>query len=197
MLPIGTLMKEHRVIEKSLRLMTAEKARMDHGSMDIGVVEALVGFIAVFADESHHGKEERILFPALKGKNRSYEFDETTSILMKEHASIRNHLRTIQNALQWYYDGDKASAETISREFGEIVAIYTAHIAKEDKHFFQTAMTVLSEEEKDEMLLAMGEFDADFLLNHYEKVIDNENSAPVPLTDKNAKGEAPSKSIGP
>jgi predicted metal-dependent hydrolase len=52
----------------------------------------------------------------LKGKNHSYEFDEITSNLMKEYASIRKHLRTIQNALQWFSEGDKESAETISRE---------------------------------------------------------------------------------
>ena len=177
MLPIGVLMKEHRVIEKSLNLMTAEKSRIDEGKMDLGVVQALVEFITVFADESHHGKEEGMLFPALKGKSRTYEFDEITTTLMREHAAIRNHLRTIENALQWFKEGDKASAETISRELGEIVALYVKHVAKEDKPFFQVAMTVLSEEERDDMLLVMQEFDLDFTLNHYEKVIDETSSA--------------------
>jgi hemerythrin-like domain-containing protein len=113
----------------------------------------------------------------LKGKSRSYEFDEIITTLMREHASIRKHLRTIENALQWFSAGDKASADTISREFGEIVAIYSSHILKEDKPFFHTAMTVLSEEEKDDMLLAMQEFDLDFTINHYEKVIDEISGA--------------------
>jgi hemerythrin-like domain-containing protein len=95
MLPIGGLMMEHRVIEKSLKLMTLEKQRMDNGKIDNDVVRSLVEFLTVFADKSHHGKEEAILFPALKGKSQSYEFDEITSNLMKEHASIRKHLRTI------------------------------------------------------------------------------------------------------
>ena len=69
-------MKEHRVIEKSLKLMTFEKSRIENGKMNIDAVRALIEFITIFADESHHGKEEAVLFPALKGKSRSYEFDE-------------------------------------------------------------------------------------------------------------------------
>lgn len=187
MLPIGALMKEHRVIEKSLKLMTLEKSRIENGKMDIDVVRALIEFITVFADESHHGKEEAVLFPALKGKSRSYEFDEITTTLMREHAAIRKHLRTIENALQWFSEGDKASADTISREFGEIVDIYTRHIVKEDKPFFQVTMMVLSEEEKDDMLLAMQEFDLDFTINHYEKVIDETSSALIASATKPEK----------
>lgn len=177
MLPVGALMKEHRVVEKSLKLMTLEKRRMENGKTDVDVVRSLVDFITVFADESHHGKEESILFPALKGKSQSYEFDEITSNLMKEHALIRNHLRTIQKSLQWFTEGDKESAETISREFGEIVDIYTRHVRKEDDLFFHSAMKALSEEEKEEMLYAMQEFDLDFTINHYEKLIDEKYAA--------------------
>ncbi len=181
-------MKEHRVVEKSLKLMILEKERMDQGNIDVDAVRALIDFITVFADESHHGKEETILFPALRGKNRSYEFDEITSNLMKEHASIRNHLRTIKNAFQWFSEGDRESAETISRELGEIAAIYTNHVVKEDNLFFNSAMKVLSEEEKEEMLCAMDEFDLDFTINHYEKLIDDKYAA---LADSSCKPDKP------
>ncbi len=187
MLPIGALMKEHRVVEKSLKLMTLEKQRMDSGKIDIDVVRSLIDFLTVFADESHHGKEEAILFPALKGKSQSYEFDEITSNLMKEHASIRAHLRTIQNALQWFSEGDKESANTISRELGEIVAIYTRHVVKEDDLFFHSAMKALSEEEKEEMLFAMQEFDLDFTINHFEKLIDTKYANLIGSPSKPAK----------
>jgi hemerythrin-like domain-containing protein len=188
MLPIGALMMEHRVIEKSLKLMTLEKKRMDNGKIDNDVVRSLVEFLTVFADKSHHGKEEAILFPALKGKSQSYEFDEITSNLMKEHASIRKHLRTIQNALQWFSEGDRESAETISRELGEIVDIYTRHVVKEDGPFFQSAMKSLSEEEKEDMLCAMQEFDLDFTINHYEKMVDEKYTA---LIGSTVKGDNP------
>ncbi len=160
------------MIEKSLKLMTLEKQRMEDGKIDIEVVRSLVEFITVFADKSHHGKEETILFPALRGKSQSYEFDEITSNLMKEHALIRKHLRTIQNAFQWFTEGDKESAATISQELGEIVDIYTRHVVKEDGPFFQSVMKSLSETEKEDMLYAMQQFDLSFLIDHYGKLFD-------------------------
>jgi len=120
-------MIEHRAIEKALKLLAVEKARIENGAIDVDTVRMLVELIFVVGDELHHGKEETIMFPALRGKKRSYEFDDVTSTLMKEHASIRHHLRTIRNAMEWYSKGDKEAAETITRGFGEICDLYSRH----------------------------------------------------------------------
>lgn len=89
-------MDEHRAIEKALNLMSMEKDRMENGVMDEDVVWNQVDFISVVGDDFHHGKEENILFPAVKGKPRSFEFDEITTILMQEHANIRSLVRTVR-----------------------------------------------------------------------------------------------------
>ncbi|MGD0817968.1 MAG: hemerythrin domain-containing protein [Methanomassiliicoccales archaeon] len=173
MQPHGILLTEHRVIEKALRLMAAEKAKMDKGTFDPDTVWALVDFISVIGDELHHGKEETILFPALKGKARSFEFEDITTTLMREHADIRRHLRVIREAMECYVDGDEATTETLAIEFGQIVDLYSRHVKKEDSPFFETAMSVLTEEEKERMMEAMIEYDRSFALKRYERMIDD------------------------
>jgi hemerythrin-like domain-containing protein len=170
--PHGFLMIEHRAIEKALLLMAKEKARMEEGTFDLEVVSILVEFIHVVADEMHHGKEEAILFPAVKGKDRSFEFDEITTTLMKEHAEIRRHLRTTRTALEGYLEGDEMTVETIATEFAAITDLYTRHVRKEDSFFFPSAMAVLTDEEKVRMEKAIIEFDRSFTLKRYERMID-------------------------
>jgi hemerythrin-like domain-containing protein len=170
--PDAILMTEHRAIEKALKLMTIEKLHMEEGPFDLDVVLTLVDFMSVIGAELHHGKEETFLFPALKGKERSFEFDDITTTLMKEHAAISHHLRTIREATQGYIEGDEATVETIAREFGEVVGLYSRHIVKEDGPFFQTAMSVLTPEEKMLMENAMMEYDRTFAIKRYERMID-------------------------
>lgn len=166
-------MTEHRAIENALQLMAQEKARIEGGTFDLEIVSTLVEFIHVVADEMHHGKEEAILFPAVKGRARSFEFDEITTTLMREHVEIRHHLRTTRAALECYLEGDEMSAETIAKEFTEINDLYTRHIKKEDSFFFPSAMALLTDEEKVQMEKAIIEFDRSFTLKRYEKLIDD------------------------
>jgi hemerythrin-like domain-containing protein len=173
MQPDAFLMIEHRTIEKALLLMGQEKARLEKGTFDLETVSMLVEFIHVVGDEMHHGKEETILFPAVKGRDRSFEFDEITTTLMREHAEIRRHLRTTRTALECYLEGDEMAVETIAKEFKEINDLYRRHIKKEDSFFFPSAMAVLTDEEKVLMEKEIIEFDRSFTLKRYEKMIDD------------------------
>jgi hemerythrin-like domain-containing protein len=166
-------MIEHRAIQKALLLMAKEKEQMEEGAFDLEVVSTLVEFIHVVADEMHHGKEETILFPAVKGKDGSFEFDEITTTLMREHAEIRQHLRTIRIALGAYLDGDEMMVETIAREFGEVIGLYSRHIKKEETFFFPSAMAILTDEEKVRMEKDIVEFDRAFTIKRYERMIDD------------------------
>jgi hemerythrin-like domain-containing protein len=57
------------------------------------------------------------------------------------------------------------------------VDIYTRHVVKEDGPFFQAAIKSLSEEEKEDMLYAMQEFDLDFTMKHYDRMIEEKYAA--------------------
>lgn len=65
MKPRGPLMMEHRLIEKMLVLADQQAAAMNEESFDPVFVDTVVDFIKTYADRTHHGKEENILFADL------------------------------------------------------------------------------------------------------------------------------------
>ena len=75
MKPIGPMMWEHRLIEKMLHQFDGEIRRINEPDK----VDTAVDFIRTYADRTHHGKEEDILFRELAKKQ-----------LSPEHARIMN-----------------------------------------------------------------------------------------------------------
>ena len=90
MLPVGMLMIEHRLIERMLKLMRGELDRIGrYGRVDSDFVDDAVDFMRTFSDICHHGKEERILFPALSAKPLASEIRKTMEELKEEHKFAR------------------------------------------------------------------------------------------------------------
>lgn len=59
--PRGCLMIEHRLIERAIKLMAAEKERLESGGkLDPPVIDTLVDFVRTYADRCHHGKEDAL-----------------------------------------------------------------------------------------------------------------------------------------
>jgi hemerythrin-like domain-containing protein len=82
MKPIGPLMWEHRLIEHMLRLFEGEIRKINElNRIDTVFVDTAVDFIRIYADRTHHGKEEDIFFRDLLKKP-----------LTSEHAKIMGEL---------------------------------------------------------------------------------------------------------
>ena len=72
MKPRGPLMIEHRLIEKMFALVREEVQQVKNGKrLDPIFVDTVVDFIRTYADRTHHGKEEDILFRDLEKKSMS------------------------------------------------------------------------------------------------------------------------------
>ena len=87
---IDDLKHEHEAILSSLKILDKFSADINNGStpakIDLG---NFVQFLKEFADDCHHGKEERMLFPALIEAGCIYSAS-TTAILCpfcKSHAT--------------------------------------------------------------------------------------------------------------
>ena len=69
MLPIGSLMIEHRLIERLIALIEKEGDKIKKDNLtDIDFIDDCIDFIRTYADRCHHGKEEDILFRDLRNK---------------------------------------------------------------------------------------------------------------------------------
>ncbi|MDO8717332.1 MAG: hemerythrin domain-containing protein, partial [Dehalococcoidales bacterium] len=153
MKPIGPLMREHRLIERMIALVDKQLRQIEEKhKADIEFLLKAIDFIRTYADRTHHGKEENILFKALDNKPLSPEHRKIMNELIEEHVFGRQKVSQLANAREKYGNDDKGSLEEIESCLKELVRFYPAHIEKEDKHFFYPCLEYLSEKEQQDML---------------------------------------------
>jgi hemerythrin-like domain-containing protein len=173
MLPIGPLMIEHRLIERMIGLLrTRTEAMKDSGRVDAAFIEAAVDFIRTYADRTHHGKEEEILFRDLGRKALSAQDRRVMLELVKEHTFGRQNVRELAQAAARHEAGDRGALEVVILRLGALVGFYPKHIEKEDRVFFPAAMGYLDRAEKDAMLSEMREFDRKMIHEKYAGLVE-------------------------
>jgi hemerythrin-like domain-containing protein len=170
--PIGPLMWEHRMIEKMLRLFDGEIKRInEENRIDAVFIDTAVDFIRTYADRTHHGKEEDILFRDLAKKQISSNHAKIVGELVEEHKYARDVVGKLIEAKERYLKGENTAQEVIAY-LKELAQFYPKHIEKEDKHFFFPCMDYFSEDEQNKMLDEFWEFDKNMIHEKYKKVIE-------------------------
>ena len=169
----GPLMIEHRLIERMLaiiqeRLVEAEKTR----KIDPSFVDTAVDFVHTYADRTHHGKEEDILFRDLNKKGLSEADRRVMNELIAEHAFGRSTTKELVEANTRYRNGDSAALEDIAGCLHTLVDFYPKHIAKEDKVFFPASRAYFTEAEDQAMLDEFWAFDREMIHEKYKAVVE-------------------------
>jgi hemerythrin-like domain-containing protein len=167
MKPIGSLMIEHRVIERMLALLNHEHSKLiKDAKVDSSVIDVAIDFFTTYVDKFHHGKEERVLFRELKGKQLSVEHKLLMEDLIKEHVYTQKTVENLRNARE-RLGIEEDSLDEIKKSIETLLKWYPVHIEKEDKHFFFPAMEYLSLQEQAAMLKEFWEFDGSFVHEIY------------------------------
>jgi len=173
MKPIGPLMWEHRLIERMVSLLNRELKSIDTNHMaDVDLISTGVDFFRTYADRTHHGKEEDILFRDLVKKPLSQEHTRIMNELIAEHIYARKTVGALVDAKNKYKDGDSASLKDIVKYLKELIGFYPVHIEKEDKHFFFPILDYFSRQEQDAMLQEFWDFDRKLIHEKYQKIVD-------------------------
>jgi len=174
---IGPLMWEHRLIEKMARLFKRETDRSrEQRNVNTGFILAAVDFFRTYADRTHHGKEEDILFRELAGKRLTPEHARIMDELMEEHVFARKTVSRLSDAGERYMKGQEAAREEINYCLNELADLYPKHIQKEDKRFFYPCMNYFSQEEQEALLERFHEFDRNMIHEKYRKVVERYES---------------------
>ena len=174
MMPIGPLMKEHRLIEKMIQLMEKEIEKMKKfAKANPLFIDIAVDFIRMYADRTHHGKEEDILFRELEKKALSPNHSRIMEELVEEHIWARSTVAKLVDTKNQYLKGNVELLNDIISHLTELTEFYPKHIEKEDKHFFIPVMKYFTKEEQDKMLQEFWDFDKTLIHEKYEKVIQN------------------------
>lgn len=174
MLPIGPLMKEHRKIERMVALIAAEGERLAgdaRAEPNLDLLHAAALFMREYADECHHGKEEDILFADLQQREMSDEHRAIIDRLLSDHVRGRELNATLRDAIRRREGGDHDARGRIVAALQGLAALYPDHIRTEDKEFFIPVMDYLSDEQKQDMMERIWDFDHDLFTALYEGCI--------------------------
>ncbi len=181
MQPIAPLMIEHRLIERLIALMQRELTRIkdnitvdrDFAFVDPVFIDTAVDFIKTYADRTHHGKEEDILFAALAKKDLTPEHRQAMAELLEDHAWARRTSASLFEAKNDFLLDKDGALDDLLLHLEEMVIFYPRHIEKEDKHFFIPCMAYFSEAEKARLLEQMAEFDRQMIHEKYRTIVES------------------------
>ncbi len=156
---IATLMREHRVIESVLSVLSAyARSIAAGGPCDRDTVQAFSEFFTRFADRHHHGKEEDLLFAAMARHGMPIDRGPV-GVMLAEHDEGRRHVRVFTGIGQ----GSGALSEEERTAFVEaarsFVPLLGNHIAKEDNVLYPMALRLLPEDVMREMAASFDRFE--------------------------------------
>lgn len=173
MKPIGPLMHEHRLIERMIEIIKREVEQINSKKVvDITFIQSVVDFIRIYADKTHHGKEEDILFRDLEKKQLSDDHEKIMKELIEEHVYGRQKVKELVDETELFSTGYTKTPKKIASILEEISSFYPKHIEKEDKHFFFQVMEYFSQKEQDSMLEEFYEFDRNMIHEKYRSVVE-------------------------
>jgi hemerythrin-like domain-containing protein len=174
MKPIGPLMHEHRLIERMIAVIAKRKDVMARNrKVDTVFIDTAVDFIRTYADKTHHGKEEDILFRDLAKKQMSVEYTRIMQELLDEHVFARKTTGELFAAKERWIAGDTKSIDVVIERITTLVDFYPEHIRKEDKEFFFPILDYLTKDEQDRMLAEFYEFDRQMIHQKYRWVVES------------------------
>ena len=167
------LMIEHRLIERMIVQIERILSQIEkEEKVDPVLVDLTVDFIRTYADRTHHGKEEDILFRDLKEKELSKEDRRLMNELIEEHVLGRKTTKKVIEANSRYRNGDESALAEIASNLRVLADFYPQHIEKEDKIFFPSARMYFSDQEDQAMLNEFWEFDRKMIHEKYISVVE-------------------------
>ena len=162
MRPSEILLLEHRWIESALDCLERLASPATTEAFDALGARAMVEFLALFADTSHHGKEEDHLFAAMV--RCGFKEDEgPVAVMSHEHVQGRDLLLCMSEAVEDHEGGeDRGGAlERFQSHAATYVHLLRRHIEKEDSCLFQLANAVLDEANSRRVLDGFAEFESE------------------------------------
>jgi len=172
MKPIVPLKTEHGLIDQMIKLARDETLKLaTKDQFNPVFIDRLVDFLRTYADATHHGKEEDILFRDLKGKDLSAEDQGLMDELVQEHVDAREMVGDLVAAKEQVLDGDDEAVESVVRKLAGLIELYPEHIRKEDDIFFPASMAYFTKSEQEAMLEEMYEADREMIHKKYQSVV--------------------------
>jgi len=168
---IGPLMAEHRVIERMIAAMVLQTEQMaSRGQADTDLLAVAIDFLRSYADRTHHGKEEDILFRELVREDLSPALRSAIDGLVREHNIARGRVTALIAAREQYQQGKTEAFKDVIVSLRDILAFYPQHIVREERDVFNPCLDYLTDAEQEAMLAEFREFDRTVIHEKYLKI---------------------------
>lgn len=149
---IEILKDEHRQIERVLLALATEVIRVREGApADPAFFEQAADFIQVYADGSHHAKEEGVLFEVLHQHGLPKDVGPLHCML-REHDMGRRLTVAMGSAARGLKQGRSEMRDAMLEAAAQYSQLLAMHIQKEDNGLFMLAEQRLSPEALDQAL---------------------------------------------
>jgi hemerythrin-like domain-containing protein len=146
------LAREHKLILRAVYVLQAMADRAIAGALPVPAdVEKLLWFFNRFGDKHHQGKEEAVLFRALKRLNGPTS--RPLHLMMSEHERERTLLLSLEDALR------TRNCAAFADNAYSLAQLLSNHIHKEDNIFFDLVERVVSTDIDIQITLGMVECD--------------------------------------
>ena len=146
-----TLRHEHEAILRMLDATEEVAHQLQAGvPVEPRILDGLLEFFRLFADQCHHGKEEDLLFPKLQEKGMPRETGPI-GVMLLEHDQGRAFVRQMSGAAAGYAKGQPASGARWSAAASGYASLLREHIDKENNILFVMAERMLTPEEQREL----------------------------------------------
>ena len=157
---IQILRDEHDKILEMLDCLEALVQRLAAGeSFPVETLSDLTDFFVLFADRSHHGKEEDLLFPLLERKGVPRQ-GGPLGCMLGEHEEGRAFVGMMKQNTKESARGNEAARRAWTGAARGYAQLLRKHISKENEILFQIAEHILSNEEQAELELQFAQAQA-------------------------------------
>jgi hemerythrin-like domain-containing protein len=142
---IDLLRREHRNIEKLLRVLERELSIFDLGQRpDYEVIRAVISYFEVYPDAYHHPQED-LVFNKLKVRDPAAA--KRIGDLAAEHQSGAERLRRVAHAVEGVLADREILRQTVDDIIHGFIEHERRHIEMEERYFFPAAVKTLRPED--------------------------------------------------
>lgn len=152
------LRNEHEGILFGLEILEEMVSRLNDAQLvENEDFEEMVGFLKLFADKCHHGKEEGYYFPALERTGVPRE-GGPVGVMLEEHRIGRQHIARMAQALTGPFHPHELAAGAT-----DYIALLRSHIVKENDVLFVMGDRQIPAQEQAALLEQFERFEAEVM----------------------------------
>ena len=141
---IEELKAEHEAVLLTIRILDQITDKLEAGqAIDVRHLDQILEFLQVFVDKCHHGKEEKVLFPAMEEAGIPRE-GGPIGVMLQEHEQGRSFVQGFRSGVEDYRVGKDNAIAKITENVQNYGRLLTAHIDKENNVLYVMAERILS-----------------------------------------------------